>query len=251
MEKIAIITGAGGGISSEIAKEIERRNIVDKMYLLGRNVEKLRYVQNKMSIKCEILPGNLTDSDYISAIAEKVKSDNGSVSVLVNGAGVGYCGKFENLSETALLEQIRLDCTALTEITKKLLPYMSEGSFIINLASAAAFCPQPGFAVYAAAKSYVLNLSYALSSELASRRITVTAVCPGPVDTPFLDTMQKEYGMNPKKRKYRVPADRVARHAVKRALSGKKIAVCGFRMKIAFFFSKILPAGLIMKFFRD
>lgn len=88
-------------------------------------------------------------------------------------------------------DMVGLNCQALTRMTLLCLPYMHPGSRIVNLASAAAFCPQPYFAVYAATKSYVLSFSRSLREELKTRGIIVTAVCPGPVDTPFFEVSGK------------------------------------------------------------
>ena len=99
--------------------------------------------------------------------------------MLVNAAGYGKIG---NVSDIDLKEQcgmVDLNCTALTRMTGICLPYLSKGSRIVNLASAASFCAQPGFCVYAASKAYVLRFSQGLAAELKKRGILVTAVCPG------------------------------------------------------------------------
>ena len=86
--------------------------------------------------------------------------------------------------ETGMID---VNCRALTAVTRLVLPYMSENSRILQFASAAAFLPQPRFAVYAATKAFVLSYSRALAMELKPRQICVTAVCPGPVKTEFFD----------------------------------------------------------------
>ena len=93
----------------------------------------------------------------------------------------------EETSLSDLQNMIELNCTALTAVTKLCLPYCKKGHLLL-LASGAAFVPPPGFAVYAASKAYVLSFARALNVEL-KRSARVTAVCPGPVDTPFLDKM--------------------------------------------------------------
>lgn len=81
---------------------------------------------------------------------------------------------------------VQVNCTALTAVTTMVLPFMPQNSRILQFASSAAFLPQPGFAVYAASKAYVLSYSRALNRELKGRKIFVTAICPGPVRTEFL-----------------------------------------------------------------
>mgnify|MGYP000835713314 CR=1 FL=1 len=114
--------------------------------------------------------------------------------MLVNAAGFGRSGSVEEINmqrRRIQTDMVGLNCQALTRMTLLCLPYMHPGSRIVNLASAAAFCPQPYFAVYAATKSYVLSFSRSLREELKTRGIIVTAVCPGPVDTPFFDVSGK------------------------------------------------------------
>ena len=94
------------------------------------------------------------------------------------GGGAGLKGE---------TDMVALNCEALCAVTRMVLPYMECNSRIIQYASSAAFLPQPGFAIYAATKSFVLSYSRALNQELRSRRIYVTAVCPGPVKTEFFD----------------------------------------------------------------
>ena len=89
---------------------------------------------------------------------------------------------------------------------------MRWGSRIIQLASSAAFLPQPGFSVYAATKSYVLSFSRALGEELKNAGIYVTSVCPGPVDTPFFDIAEATGSTLAVKKYTMVTADRWHRH---------------------------------------
>ena len=99
--------------------------------------------------------------------------------MLVNAAGFGKVGEVKKIAHrepSAQTAMIDLNCRALTRMTLICLPYLRLGSRVVNLASAAAFCPQPSFAVYAATKSYVLSFSRALGAELKRTGIYVTAV---------------------------------------------------------------------------
>ena len=125
------------------------------------------------------------------------------------------------------------------------LPRMGRGSRIINLASAAAFCPQNGFAVYAATKAYVLSLSMALSSELRLRGITVTAVCPGPVDTEFFRVSGELTA--PLKKLTLAKAPAVVRKALKDSRKRREVSVYGISMKAACIGAALLPHRLILR----
>ena len=142
-----------------------------------------------------------------------------------------------------------LNCKALTLFTGICLPFISNHSRIINVASAAAFAPQPFFNVYAATKAYVLSYSRALHAELKDRKITVTSVCPGPVDTEFFDIAGDAQGQSFKK-KFRADPQKVVALAIKDAAMGNDISVYGAAMKSARVASKVVPNGLIMNFFK-
>ena len=119
--------------------------------------------------------------DYIfSRIEKELERYSADIRMLVNAAGYGKIGAAEELEMEEQCGMIDLNCRSLTKLTLLCLPYMTKGSRIINIASAAAFAPQPGFAVYAATKSYVYSFSQAIREETKGRGIVVTAVCPGP-----------------------------------------------------------------------
>ena len=122
---------------------------------------------------------------------------------------------------------------------------MSEKGKIINIASGAGFVPQADFAVYSATKSYVISVSRALRKEVKSRKINVTAVCPGPVDTKFFSGLEnvKEY-----KKKHLISPEAVARGAIKASKKNKAVYTPTFSIKLLHFASKILPTSLILKF---
>ncbi len=135
---------------------------------------------------------------------EKSKGDF-KINVLVNNAGFGTYGEFVQTDTMREMEMIDLDCTSLTGITGFALPYMQNGSRIINVASLASFLPLGNFAVYGACKSYVLSFSVALAAELKHKGIKVTALCPGPVSTEFADVASRgarknvRHGLSPEK----------------------------------------------------
>ena len=138
---------------------------------------------------------------------------------------------------------IDLNCRSLTKLTLLCLPYMTKGSRIINIASAAAFAPQPGFAVYAATKSYVYSFSQAIREETKGRGIVVTAVCPGPVDTEFFDRAGEL--KNFWKATVRADAPGEVRQALRDSVRRKPVSVYGAAMKGARVLAKIVPDAQI------
>ena len=144
---------------------------------------------------------------------------------------------------------VKLNCQALTDVIYMTIPYMKYGGQIINLASSAAFVPQPEFATYAATKSYVLSLSRALRCELSDREITVTAVCPGPVKTEFFDVAQTDGGRKPKafKMLFMAKPHKVVTKAIEDARKGKAKSVYGLLMQMFEVICKVLPHEVILK----
>ncbi|MFR8329466.1 MAG: SDR family NAD(P)-dependent oxidoreductase [Clostridium fessum] len=150
-----------------------------------------------------------------------------NVKLLVNASGFGKIGTVGNLpldDETGMVE---LNCKALCAVTHMVLPYMSENSRILQFASAASFLPQPGFAIYAATKAFVLSYSRALREELRLRRIGVTAVCPGPVKTEFFDIAETTGEIPLYKRLVMADPHKVVKLAIRDCMAGKSVSVYG------------------------
>ena len=146
---------------------------------------------------------------------------------------------------------IDLNIKALTLLCKGIAPYMSKNSRIINIASSAAFLPQPGFAEYAASKSYVLSLSRALNVELNKRGIHVTAVCPGPADTNFFNVAESDGASSPAYKKlFMADSNKVVEKAIRDSINKSEVSVYGIWMNLFRWLCKIYPKSLILKFFR-
>ncbi|MDO4556150.1 MAG: SDR family NAD(P)-dependent oxidoreductase, partial [Lachnospiraceae bacterium] len=172
------------------------------------------------------------------------------VCMLVNCAGYGKIGSVEEIGYEHNRGMVKLNCQALTDVTYLTLPYIRNRGQIIQLASSAAFVPQPYFTVYAASKSFVLSFSRALKRELKDREITVTAVCPGPVKTAFFDIAQEDTEKKLKRIKMLVMAkpDKVVKKALNDARKGKEKSVYGILMKLFELLCKIVPHNMILKF---
>ena len=249
--KIAIVTGASSGMGREFAKQLPYfyKNL-DEIWIIARRKERLVSLAVSKVIPYRVFEGDLLEDDVYECLEDALAKKTPEVRMLVNAAGYGKIGSFSSLSRNKAQEQlgmIDLNCRALTRMISLCLPYMESGSRIINIASAAAFCPQPGLAAYAASKSYVLSLSRALSFELKRREIYVTAVCPGPVDTEFFEVA----GSIDNWLKKLVLADpvQVVRTALIDSRNKKDVSVYGTVMKAASIVTKILPHHLVMKFF--
>lgn len=185
MKRIAIITGASSGIGKEFARNLTKVKSADEIWLVARRKDRMEELAQELSSPTRLFDLDLTRPDAIDSIGSALDSEPCIVDTLVNNAGFGTYGPFCETAPERELEMIDLNIRALTALCAFVLPKMDGNSKIINVASLAAFIPLGNFAVYAATKAYVLSFSVALAAEVADRRITVTALCPGPVDTEF------------------------------------------------------------------
>lgn len=181
---IAIITGASSGIGREFARQVDKKGYKE-IWLIARRKERLVDLQKSLKTKVKILDLDLLEDESFVIIEKLLEKLKPQIGLVVNAAGLGYPDYFSEEGLEKSQRTLRLNCEALTKINYLVLSYMAKNSAIINIASVAAFIPQPKFATYAASKSYVLSFSRAINREVRDRGINVCALCPNPVNTEF------------------------------------------------------------------
>lgn len=247
--KIAVVTGASSGLGKEFAKAIETlRPDIEEIWLVARREDKLKEVANQIKIKTRILSLDITDNSAIQEYENALKGANADVRLLINNAGYGKMGLFDELSKEDNGGMVRLNCEALTVISSITLEFMNEGAEIINSCSIASFAPNTRMAVYCSTKAYVMSLSRCMRAELKRRKINVIAICPGPMDTEFLSVA----GINPGSSRTFDTLPRVNPRVMARKsiiASSKKRAVYTNLLFYKFYriLAKILPHSLVMK----
>lgn len=243
MKRIAIITGATGGIGKEFVRQILTEDL-DEIWAVARNVQKLNELREQYGEKIVPVPLDLSDMAGIIAFEKLLAEKKPLVKYLINNAGLAKMGSYKDFSLEEFDKTINVNCKAPVMLCNICIPYMKNGSRILNISSASAFQPNPYINLYAASKVFERSYSRSLNMELRGTGITVTAVCPGWVDTELL---VKE--MNGKKVKFPglVTADRVVRQALKDSKKGKDMSVCSFYVKCQHVYVKLLPQRLIMK----
>ena len=170
--KIAVITGASSGLGTEYAYAVSLlRQDIDEIWLIARRKEKLEEVASNLSKKSRVLSLDITNADAVKEFETLLINENAEVSLLINNAGFGKLGMFYDISADDNAGMIRLNCEALTVFTSVTLPFMYEGSEIINTCSIASFAPNSRMAVYSSTKAFVLSFSRALRQELQKRKI--------------------------------------------------------------------------------
>lgn len=247
--KTTIVTGASSGLGEQYAIEIAKsRTEIDEIWLIARRKEKLEELAEKLSKTVKVLSLDITNPENLEEYKNILKQENCEVSILVNNAGFGKLGNFDEMDNSDCGGMIKLNCEALTVMTSITLPFMPEGAEIINSCSIASFAPNTRMAVYSSTKAYVMSFSRALRSELKPRKINCLAVCPGPMETEFLSLAGIEKGTSftfdtlP-----RVKPEIMARKSLKASKTGRAVYTNRFFYKLYRLLAKILPTSLVMK----
>lgn len=248
MKNIIIITGASSGIGQEFALQMDTAfSNIDEFWLIARREDRLLELAQVMEHATRLITMDVSDEYAMDDFERLLEESDVTVRMLINAAGFGLMGAFEDIPLEEQTEMLYVNCEALTKMTYITLPYMARGSRIIQMASAAAFLPQPDFAVYAATKSYVLSFSRALNAELRCRGIYVTAVCPGPVYTEFFDIAEQYGSTLAVKKLVMITAEKCVSAALRASYNKRDTAVPGIPMKAFRLVTKLLPQEGILR----
>ena len=187
--EVVVITGASSGIGKELAERFAADEA--KLILVARSEDKLNELANDLKEKhgtdSTVIPLDLSKVDSAKVLYDKIQETEQQIDVLVNNAGFGQIGRFEEIPVERHINMCMLNMVTLTHLTRLVLPAMIERNQgkILNVGSTASFQPGPNSAVYYATKAYVLSLSEALYAELWDTNVSVTCLCPGPTETGF------------------------------------------------------------------
>lgn len=190
MSNTALITGASSGIGTEFAR-IHAGNGGD-LVLVAQNLERLNALKEEIEsahgVSVLVLREDLSVPGSAQRVFQATEDAGIVVDMLINNAGFGGHGKFHERDLARDEAMMQLNMATLTSLTHLYLQGMIERGRgkILNVASTAGFMPGPLQAVYYATKAYVLSFSQAIAEELSGTGVTVTALCPGPVDTGFV-----------------------------------------------------------------
>jgi short-subunit dehydrogenase len=246
----AVVTGASSGIGVEFARGIALRgkyNIVlvarraDRLESLKAELEQsLTRFQAPHRPAVSIVVSDLSNEAGRDFLAKELEFQGAEVHLLVNNAGFGSYGEFVRHDVRRELEMVRLNCQAPLELCHRFLPGMLKrrSGEIINVCSTAAFLPIPFMATYAATKSFLLEYSLALASEVRSHGVNVLAHCPGPTESEF----HIAAGLSEKlKHLPAMTAREVADEALVASERGRNLLVNGVSNKLLVFASRLIP----------
>jgi uncharacterized protein len=252
-DSAALITGASAGIGAEFARELARRG--HGVILVARRKDRLAALAEELSgeygVRAETIASDLSKAASRSRIQGRVTELGLDVDILVNNAGFATGGAFHEADPARELEQVQVLVEAVVVLTSTFLPDMVKRrrGAILNVASTAAMQPLPYAAGYSAAKAYVLTFSEAIHQEVQGYGVTVTALCPGPVDTDFWDIADWQVaGRRTSERAIPSPALISAKDAAQAGVdgldSGKRVVVPGLPMRAAMLATRYVPHAL-------
>lgn len=229
MNEYTLITGASSGIGREMAIQLAAKK--HNLILVARNEDKLQQLQQELKsrflVKVDYLLFDLSEPNSATDLYRLVQGKNYIVNGLINNAGFGDYGNFVDMPLKKDEEMIAVNITALVGLTKLVGSDMVRAGKgrIMNVASLLSFLPFPYYTVYSATKCFVLAFTETLASELQGTGVTVTALCPGPVETPFhTDKMRQTNAMSANKP---MPANSVAKAGIELFLNGNGKKVVG------------------------
>lgn len=242
-KRIAIVTGASGGIGKEFVKLLVKESL-DEVWVVGRNEERLNLLREEFGEKVVSVCKDLTDKQDLESVQGLLSETKPVISYLVNNAGIARMAPSTEFPADEIRNTIELNCTIPTLLINYCIPFMIRGSKILNISSASAFQPVPYINLYASTKAFERSYSRALNAELKPLGITVTAVCPSWVDTKMLT---KEINGKQVHFPGMVSPERVAEKAMRDAKKNKDMSVCSFYVKCQHFNVKLMPQKLTMK----
>lgn len=237
----AVITGAGSGIGADIARVLHQKGY--DLILIDVNKNNLNKMKEEFGNNVQIINTDLASTFNCMKLVHKLKKEN--IDVLVNSAGFGLYGSFSSTSLDKELDMIDLNIKSIHTLTKEFLKYFKEkdSGFILNISFSPGFIPGPNMANYFATKSYIYNLTMAISEELKREKsnVRVSVLCPGAVKTNFNKVAGFEYKIS------QMNSYDVAVCAVDKMFRGKTVIIPGWKFKIYSYLSRLVPTRLLLK----
>lgn len=237
----ALITGASSGIGREFARILSDMGY--DLILVARRKKKLESLAKELKTNVTIIDMDISSTYNCMDLYNKVKKEN--IDILINNAGFGLFGKFDETKLDTELDMIDLNIKTVHTLTKLFLKDFKKknSGYILNVASAASFLPGPLMSAYYATKSYVFNLTLGIYEELKqdNSNVYVGCLCPGPVNTEFNKVAKVSFAIKS------LESNDVVKYAIKKMFKGKNIIIPSIKMKMGVNVSKILPMKLKTK----
>ena len=253
MNKTALITGSTSGIGYELAYIHAKQG--GNLVLVARSKDKLEKIKNDLEnnykIKVYIIEKDLSLKDSAQDVYDELVKNKITIDYLINNAGFGDYGFFNESDWGKLERMINLNITALTQLTKLFLFDMIKrrDGKIMNVASTAAFQSGPTMAVYYATKAYVLSFSEAINNEVKNSEVTVTTLCPGATQSGFQEAASLQESRLVKGRKLPTSKE-VAEYGYNAMLKGKSVFIHGILNYLLANSVRFFPRSAVVKITR-
>ena len=227
---VALVTGASGGIGADLARELARDG--HDLVLSARTVPAMQALSaelEKYGATSVVIAADLAQPGAAAELAGTIESRGLQIDVLVNNAGLGGVGRFDQMDPQRIGNMLMINVVALTELTRLLVPGMvaRRRGKVLLVASTASFQPGPRMAVYFATKAYVLSLGEALTYELRGTGVTVTTLCPGATATNFFKAAGANENFLPA-----MSAAEVGRVGYRALKAGRRVVITGMMNRI-------------------
>ena len=246
---LALVTGASSGIGAELARALARRKI--DLVLTARREDRLEKLKAELmaehGIEATVIAHDLGVPGGAESLCEEIARRALKITILINNAGFGWYGDFEQQKPEDISTMLQLNVVTLTTLTRLLGAEMAKRGKgrILNVSSMIGFTPASQMALYSGTKAYVTALSQALDVELRDQGIRVCVICPGFTATEFNDVADwpKSRLMN----LMMLKATHVAEEGVARLLQGKRVIIPGWHFRLTAFVIRFLPRSLMLK----
>lgn len=250
MKNIAIITGASSGIGKEFFLSLnDKKDELDEIWVVARSEDKLHALQQHTTLPLRVFALDLSKPNAANAIKQALEETPTNVRYLICASGFGRFSATEQDDPAILQNMVDLNCRSIVDMTTATLPYLSEGSAVLLIASVAAFQPIPYLATYGASKAFVLSYGRALNRELRkSRKARCLCVCPFWTKTAFFDrATAKNENTVVKKYIAMYTPDQIVKRAWKDLKKKRKdVSIFGLKAKGQALLVKLLPHRLVM-----
>ena len=246
----ALITGGSGGIGICLARELAQRK--HDILLVARSGEQLSKqclaLQKEYNVKADYLSLDLSLPDAHLTVASWLTKNSYSINILINNAGYGIWNPVERTKLADLTNMMQLNMNTVVNLCYTLLPELKKHpkSFILNVASTAAYQAVPTLATYAATKSFVILFTRGLRMELKKSSVSVSCFSPGATSTGFVDRAGME-SMKERAEKFSMKPEAVAKIGIAGMLKGKAEIIPGFVNWISVKLTYLVPKSLTEK----
>ncbi len=244
----ALITGASKGIGKAIAYQLAKKKI--NILLVARSEDLLKELAQDIkkihSVDADYFATDLSDPNAAQHVRQWCLQKNYAINILVNNAGYGLWGRFDTLTLEEQNNMLRLNMSTLVNLTYELLPTLkaAKKSYILNVASTAAYQAVPTLSLYAASKAFVLSFSRGLKIELKNTPISVSCISPGPTTSDFVNRARMGSAIQKKAEQFSMTAEKVAEIAISGMFSGKAEIIPGISNKLTAKITSFIPKWL-------